>query len=399
VKRPLEGVTVVGLEQVIAGPFCTRQLAELGARVIKIERLGDGDAARGYDKTVLGQSSHFVWVNRSKESLALDVKHPQASEVLKRLVAKADVFVQNLAPGAAERIGLGAAELRARHPRLIWCGISGYGPGGPYAEKRAYDLLVQCETGLLSVTGTPEQPSKAGISVADIAAGMYAMTSILAALYRRQADGVGATLDITMFESLGEWMGFPGYFTAYGGEAPARSGAHHATIVPYGPFKAGDGGTVFLSIQNEREFERFCDVVLMNSNLKSDPRFSSGPARAANREAMHAEIGKTFQKLKAAEVIQRLEQAGIANAKLNSAQEFWDHPQLEARDRWREIGSPAGPIDAMKPPFNLDGFEPRMDAVPGLGEHSRPILEDLGFSAIEIRQMEKTGIVQLGGKT
>ena len=393
-KRPLEGITVVGLEQVIAGPFCTRQLAELGARVIKIERTGDGDAARGYDRTVKGQSSHFVWVNRSKESLVLDVKHPGAKPVLDKLMQKADVFVQNLAPGAAERLGLGAAELRAKHPQLIWCGISGYGPGGPYAGKKAYDLLVQCEAGLLSVTGTPAQPSKAGISVADIAAGMYAMSSILAALYRRQSEGVGATLDITMFESLGEWMGFPGYFSAYGGEAPPRSGASHATIVPYGPFKAGDGGTVFLSIQNEREFERFCDVVLLNSALKKDSRFSSGPARAGNRDAMHAEIENIFLKLKAAEIIARLEQAGIANAKLNSMQEFWDHPQLEARDRWREVGSPAGPIDAMKPPFNLDGFEPRMDAVPALGAHSRAILAELGFSAAEIQRMAKEKIIQ-----
>jgi len=396
VKRPLEGITVVGLEQVIAGPFCTRQLAELGARVIKIERPGGGDAARGYDRTVKGQSSHFVWVNRSKESLSLDVKHPGAKPVLDKLMRKADVFVQNLAPGAAERLGLGAAELRAKHPRLIWCGISGYGPAGPYAEKKAYDLLVQCEAGLLSVTGTPEQPAKAGVPVADIAAGMYALSSILAALYRRAQEGVGATLDITMFESLGEWMGFPAYFTAYGGEAPPRSGAHHATIVPYGPFKAGDGGTVFLSIQNEREFERFCDVVLLNSNLKTDSRFSSGPVRARNRDAMHAEIEVVFSKLSSFQVIERLETAEIANAKLNSMQEFWDHPQLKARDRWREIGTPAGPIEAMKPPFNLDGFEPRMDAVPALGEQSTKILAELGFSPSEIQGMVKANIIEKG---
>jgi crotonobetainyl-CoA:carnitine CoA-transferase CaiB-like acyl-CoA transferase len=396
VKRPLEGITVVGLEQVIAGPYCTRQLAELGARVIKIERTGEGDAARGYDKSVNGQSSHFVWVNRSKESLALDVKHPQAKQVLDRLLQKADVFVQNLAPGAVERLGLGAAELRAKHPRLIWCGISGYGAGGPYAEKRAYDLLVQCESGLLSVTGTPEQPAKAGISVADIAAGMYAMSSILAALYRRQAEGVGATLDITMFESLGEWMGFPAYFTAYGGEQPPRTGAHHATIVPYGPFKAGDGGTVFLSIQNEREFERFCALVLGNKALSLDVRFSSGPARAKNRDAMHAEIEQVFSGLTAAQVIERLEAAGIANAKLNSMQEFWDHPQLAARGRWAEVGSPGGRIRATKPPFNLDGFEPRMDAVPALGAHSRTILAELGFSSPDIEKMKSDKIIQEG---
>jgi crotonobetainyl-CoA:carnitine CoA-transferase CaiB-like acyl-CoA transferase len=398
VKRPLDGITVVGLEQVIAGPFCTRQLAELGARVIKIERPGGGDAARGYDRTVIGQSSHFVWVNRSKESIALDVKHPDAKPILEKLLQKADVFVQNLAPGAAERLGLGAAELRAKYPKLVWCGISGYGPGGPYADKKAYDLLVQCEAGLLSVTGTPDQPAKAGISVADIAAGMYAMSSILAALYRRQAEGVGATLDITMFESLGEWMGFPGYFTAYGGEAPPRTGASHATIVPYGPFKAGDGKTVFLSIQNEREFERFCDVVLLNSKLKTDSRFSSGPARARNRDAMHAEIERVFAKLSSFQVIERLETAEIANAKLNSMQEFWDHPQLEARDRWREVGSPAGPIDALKPPFNIDGFEPRMDAVPALGAHGRAILSELGFSTDAIQAFVRDKIIQEEGK-
>ena len=397
-KRPLEGITVVGLEQVIAGPFCTRQLAELGARVIKIERPGGGDAARGYDRTVKGLSSHFVWVNRSKESLALDVKHPDAKPILEKLIQRADVFVQNLAPGAAERLGLGAAELRAKHPELIWCGISGYGPAGPYAEKKAYDLLVQCETGLLAVTGTPGQPAKAGIPVADIAAGMYAFSSILAALYRKAREGIGATLDITMFESLGEWMGFPANFTAYGGEAPPRSGAHHATIVPYGPFKAGDGGTVFLSIQNEREFERFCDAVLLDSALTADSRFSNGPARLRNRDAMHEEIHRIFAKLSSAQVIERLEKAQIANAKLNTMQEFWDHPQLEARDRWREVGSPAGPLRAMRPPFNMDRFEPRMGAVPALGEHSRAVLSDLGFTSGEIQQAQDNGVIEEGGK-
>ncbi len=386
-KRPLDGVTVVALEQVIAGPFCTRQLAELGARVIKIERPDGGDAARAMDRTVQGLSSHFVWTNRSKESLALDVKHAQAKEILARLLATADVFVQNLAPGAAERLGLGAAELRARHPRLVWCGISGYGPSGPYAEKKAYDLLVQCEAGLLSVTGSPEAPAKAGIPVADIAAGMYALSSILAALLRREREGVGATLDITMFESLGEWMGFPAYFTAYGGEAPPRSGAYHATIIPYGPFHAGDGKSVFLSIQNEREFARFCDQVLGDAALAKDARFSSSPARVQNRDAMHAEIGRVFSRLTAAKVEQRLDSAGIANARLNTMQEFWDHPQLAARGRWAEVDTPAGAIRAMKPPFNLSEFEPRMTAVPALGEHSRKVLAELGYAADDIERL------------
>ena len=392
--RPLEGVTVVALEQVIAGPFCTRQLAELGARVIKIERPEAGDQSRSMDHTVQGLSSHFVWTNRSKESLALDVKHAQAKEILARLLAKADVFVQNLAPGAAERLGLGAAELRTRHPKLVWCGISGYGPSGPYAEKKAYDLLVQCEAGLLSVTGTPEAPAKAGIPVADIAAGMYAMSSILAALLRRERDGVGATLDITMFEALGEWMGFPAYFTAYGGSAPPRSGAYHATIVPYGPFRAGDGRTVFLSIQNEREFARFCDKVLENAALAKDVRFASGPARLQNRDAMHSEIGKVFGKLTAAQVVELLERAEIANARLNTMQEFWEHPQLEARGRWAEVDTPAGPIRAMKPPFNLSDFEPRMAAVPALGEHSRKVLAELGYATADIERLAAAGAIR-----
>jgi itaconate CoA-transferase len=382
--RPLEGVTVVALEQVIAGPFATRQLAELGARVIKIERPGGGDASRSYDTTVKGQSSHFIWVNRSKESLALDVKQPAAKEILGRLIARADVFVQNLAPGAAERLGLGAEILRKRHPRLIWCGISGYGPSGPYADKKAYDLLVQCEAGLLSVTGAPEAPAKAGIPVADIAAGMYAFSSILAALLRRERGGEGATLDITMFEALGEWMGFPAYFTAYGGAAPARSGAHHSTIVPYGPFRAGDGGTVFLSVQNEREFARFCEQVLRNPALAADPRFANGTARLKNRDAFHTEIERVFAGLTATQVIERLEAAQIANARLNDMQEFWRHPQLQARGRWAQVDTPAGPIDALKPPFNLSGFEPRMDGVPAVGQHSRAILAELGYGETEI---------------
>jgi itaconate CoA-transferase len=391
--RPLDGITVVALEQVIAGPFATRQLAELGARVIKIERPQGGDAARAYDRTVKGQSSHFVWVNRSKESLALDVKHPEAKGILARLLAKADVFLHNLAPGAVERLGLGAHELRTKHPRLIWCGISGYGPAGPYASKKAYDLLVQCEAGLLSVTGTPESPAKAGIPAADIAAGMYAFTSILAALLRRSRNGEGATIDVTMLEALGEWMGFPAYFTAYGGEAPPRSGAYHATIVPYGPFKASDGQTVFISVQNEREFAQFCDVVLKKPSLKTDSRFSSGPARFRNREAMHREIEKVFGGLSGGQIIERLESADIANARLNDMQEFWRHPQLQARGRWAKVASPAGEIDALKPPFNLTGCEPRMEAVPALGEHSRAILAEMGYSKTVIDRLAAAGAV------
>jgi len=378
---------------VIAGPFATRQLAELGARVIKIERPQGGDSARAYDRTVKGLSSHFVWVNRSKESLALDVKHPGAKAVMEKLLEKADVFLHNLAPGAVERLGLGSRELREKHPRLIWCGISGYGPAGPYASKKAYDLLVQCEAGLLSVTGTSESPVKAGIPAADIAAGMYAFSSILAALVRRSRSGEGATIDVTMLEALGEWMGFPAYFTAYGGAAPPRSGAYHATIVPYGPFRAGDGETVFLAVQNEREFAAFCDLVLKKSALKADERFASGPARSRNREAMHAEIDRVFSQLTSTQVVERLETADIANARLNDMGQFWRHPQLEARGRWAKVGSPAGEIDALKPPFNLSGFEPRMDAVPALGEHSRSILAELGYAEADVANLVKTGAI------
>jgi itaconate CoA-transferase len=391
--RPLDGFTVVALEQVIAGPFATRQLAELGARVIKIERPGGGDPARAYDRTVKGLSSHFVWVNRSKESLALDLKHPAATEVLERLLGMADVFLQNLAPGAAERLGLGPVELRKKHPRLVWCGISGYGPAGPYAAKKAYDLLVQCEAGLLSVTGTPEAPAKAGIPVADIAAGMYAFSSILAALLRRSRTGEGATLDITMFESLGEWMGFPAYFTAYGGSAPPRSGAHHSTIVPYGPFRTGDGGSVFLSVQNEREFARFCEAVLNKKSLADDARFSSGPARRQNREAMHAEIEAVFSRMKASDVMQKLDAADIANARLNGMQEFWRHPQLAARGRFAKVGSAAGEIDVLKPAANIEGMDPRIEAIPDVGQHSRALLAELGYSDQDIARLAAEGVI------
>ena len=391
--RPLEGITVVALEQVIAGPFATRQLAELGARVIKIERPEVGDPARSYDSTVRGQSSHFVWTNRSKESLTLDLKAPKAGAILEKLLCGADVFLHNLAPGAVERLGLGAAELRARHPRLVWCGISGYGPSGPYARKKAYDLLVQCEAGLLSITGTEEAPAKAGIPVADIAAGMYAFSSILAALLRRERSGEGATLDITMLESLGEWMGFPSYFAAYGGTAPRRSGAYHATIVPYGPFAAGDGGTVFLSVQNEREFARFCERVLGRGELASDARFCSAPRRLENRAAMHAEIERAFRGMTTAEVISRLDAADIANARLNGIDDFWRHPQLAARARRVSVPSPGGAIDALKPPLNLDGFEARMEAIPALGQHTRAILGELGYGAAEIAALQREKVV------
>src|SRR5215213_1408245 len=336
---PLEGITVVALEQAVAAPFATRQLADLGARVIKVERPGVGDFARSYDETVRGMSSHFVWLNRSKESLALDLKQDEAREILRRLVARTDVFVQNLAPGAAGRLGFGAEELRARHPGLVYCGISGYGEGGPYTKKKAYDLLVQCEAGLVAITGTPETPSKVGISVADIAAGMYAYSGILSALLRRERTGEGATLEVSMLEALGEWMGFPAYFAGYGGEEPRRSGASHAAIVPYGPFECGDGEVIFLGIQNEREWKKFCEEVLGRDGMAEDERFSSNSRRVENRDELHAEIESVFARLSENEAIERLEEASIANARLRTVQQFLDHPQLKARDCWREVES------------------------------------------------------------
>lgn len=373
---PLQGITVVSLEQAVAAPFTTRQLADLGARVIKIERPGSGDFARGYDTTVLGQSSHFVWLNRSKESLTLDVKHPEAKEILDRLISRADVFVQNLVPGAASRLGLSSEALIAKHPRLIVCNISGYGPGN---QKKAYDLLIQCESGFMSVTGTPETPSKAGISIADIAAGMYGYSGILTGLYQRERTGRGTSIDVSMLEALGEWMGYPAYFTGYGGTPPPRTGAAHATIHPYGPFPTGDGKTVFFGIQNEREWASFCTVVLEQSGLATDPRFNSNSQRDAHRQELTDLIVGVFSRLSAAQVVERLEQAQIANARLNTMQEFWDHELLKARNRWREVNTPNGSIKALLPPVTMRRVEPRMDGIPAVGQHTRAILGELGF--------------------
>jgi itaconate CoA-transferase len=376
--RPLEGLLVVALEQAVAAPFATRQLADLGARVIKVERPGAGDFARGYDETVRGMSSHFVWLNRSKESLALDVKSDEGRAVLSRLVARADVFVQNLAPGAVERLGLGAATLRQSHPGLIHCSISGYGIGGPYSEKKAYDLLVQCESGLVSITGTEESPAKVGISVADIAAGMYAYTGVLTALLRRGRSGEGATIEISMLESLAEWMGFPLYYTLYGGIQPARTGAAHAAIAPYGPFQAADG-VVFLGVQNEREWAAFCDGVLEHPALAADERFSSNSGRVAHRAVLHEAIQAVFRTVSSEELLRRLDVAGIANARLRDVRSLIDHPQLLARERWREVDSPVGPLEALLPPAGLDDDEPVMGPIPSPGEHTEAILRELGM--------------------
>jgi crotonobetainyl-CoA:carnitine CoA-transferase CaiB-like acyl-CoA transferase len=390
---PLTGITVLALEQAVAAPFATRQLADLGARVIKIERPGVGDFARGYDETLQGLSSYFAWLNRSKESLTLNLKHPEASHIMHKLLAGADVFVQNLSPGAMERIGLGTEVLTQSYPRLIVCDISGYGSTGPYRDKKAYDLLVQCETGLVSITGTPETPSKAGISIADISAGMYGFSGILTALYQRERTGKGASLEVSLFESLGEWMGAPAYFTAYSGTSPARNGATHATIAPYGPFRTGDGKQVNLGIQNEREWATFCTVVLKQPDLAQDPRFESNSKRVANREALHAAINAVFSQLTSEQVIDRLDEAQIANAHMNSMQEFWEHPQLEARQRWREVDSPAGTLKALRPPVTMDGVEPRMDRIPAVGEQTESILEMLGYTNEQIDQLRIEGAI------
>ncbi|CAN5697415.1 CaiB/BaiF CoA-transferase family protein [soil metagenome] len=395
-ELPLEGMTVVSLEQAVAAPFATRQLADFGARVVKIERPGVGDFARGYDETVKGMSSHFVWLNRSKESLALDLKKDQAKEILRRLVARSDVFVQNLAPGAAGRLGFGAKELREQHPRLVYCSVSGYGEGGPYTEKKAYDLLVQCEAGLVSITGTEDTPSKVGISVANIAAGMYAYSGILSALLRRERTGEGATLEVSMLEALGEWMGFPAYFAGYGGEEPTRTGASHTAIAPYGPFECGDGQTIFLGIQNEREWKRFCEEVLGQGGTAEDERFDTNTKRVENRPALHAEIEEVFSGLSSEEVIDKLEEAEIANARMRTVQEFLAHPQLEARGRWREFGSPVGSLRGLLPPGNLEGTEPVMASIPEVGEQTGEILDELGYEEAEIKALRENRATAMG---
>lgn len=393
---PLEGVTVVSLEQAVATPFATRQLADLGARVIKIERPGVGDFARGYDETVKGLASHFVWLNRSKESLTLDLKKDAGKEILRRLVARSDVFVQNLAPGAAERLGFGAEELREEYSQLVYCSVSGYGEGGPYTKKKAYDLLVQCEAGLVSITGTPDTPSKVGISIADIAAGMYAYSGILSALLRRERTGDGATLEISMLEALGEWMGFPAYFAGYGGEEPARTGASHTAIAPYGPFECGDGQTIFLGIQNEREWKKFCEEVLRQEQMAEDERFDTNTKRVENRPALHAEIEEVFSNLSSEEVIEKLEEASVANARMRSVRGFLEHPQLEARGRWREFGSPVGSLRGLLPPVTLDEEEPMMGPVPEVGEHNAALLAELGYEEAKISALRRDGVTSIG---
>ena len=388
--RPLDGITVVSLEHAIAAPFCTRQLADLGARVIKIERPGLGDFARAYDTRVRGQASHFVWTNRSKESLTLDLKQPDALAVLRELLKDADVLVQNLAPGAAARMGLSFEALSPTHPKLIVCDISGYGEDGPYRDKKAYDLLIQSEAGLLSITGTPESPSKAGNSMADIAAGMYAYTNILSALLLRGKTGQGSHIDVSMLEALGEWMSYPLYYAFEGASPPPRTAASHASIYPYGPFAAGDGGTVMLGLQNEREWKVFCDVVLRDGSLATDVRFNTNALRNTHRAELLQLILGMFANMSTSEVEARLDEAQIANARMNDMAGVWAHPQLKARERWQTVGSPAGEIPALLPPGRNNRYDYRMDAVPAVGEHTEAILRQLGLDDAAIQALRTT---------
>lgn len=392
-KPPLSGVTVVSVEQAVAAPYATRQLADLGARVIKVERPGEGDFARRYDTTVHGHSSYFVWINRSKESLTLDLKDARGRAILHGLLQDADVFVQNLAPGAADRLGLGTDELTRRHPRLIPCTISGYGTSGPWADRKAYDLLMQCQTGLVSLTGTPQETARTGISVADIAAGMYAYSGVLTALYTRATTGTAHPVEVSLFEALAEWMGQPAYYTRYGGAQPPRLGAQHATIAPYGTYRAADGREVLFSVQNEREWAALCAEFLGRPELTDDPRFATGSDRVAHREELNAVIAERFARADADELLEDLEAIGIACAGVNDVAAFLDHPVLAARDRWREVAVPGGTVEALLPPADLAGLPARMDPVPAVGEHTEAILTELGRSPEEIAALRADGVV------
>lgn len=390
--HPLAGIIVVSLEQAVAAPFASRQLADLGARVIKIERPGTGDFSRHYDTKTKGLSSYFVWLNRTKESLSLNLKHPEATDVMTRLLERADVFIQNLVPGAIDRLGLGPETLRARFPQLITCSISGYGPEGPYQEKRAYDLLIQAETGVVSLTGTDESPVKVGISIADIAAGVYAYSGILTALLVREKTGQGRHLEVSLFDALGEWVLAPAYY-AHDGPSPRRTGAAHAIIAPYGPYPTGDQGTLFIAIQNELEWSRFCRQVLAAPELVEDPRFAANPARVEHRAELDGLIQTAFEKYTTTELIERLDAAEIAWGQQRTVEEFTRHPQRQARNRFEEVDSPAGPLWALRPPVELEGIEPLMGPIPAAGQHTAAILAELGYEPAEIERLRASGMM------
>lgn len=391
--RPLQGTTVVALEQAVAAPFATRQLADLGARVIKIERPGTGDFARDYDQSVCGMSSHFVWLNRSKESLTLDIKRPEAAGVMERLIGRADVFVQNLSPDSAVRLGVGARQLRARFPSLVACDISGYGSDGPYAGKKAYDLMVQAEAGLLSINGSADEPAKVAISVADISAGMYALTSILSALLVQSRTGRGSAIEISMLEALGEWMGYPLYYSGYGDKPLSRTGARHATIAPYGPFSVAHGELIYLGVQNEREWLAFCREVLRQPALATDSRFNSNSRRVKHLSELHDIVNPILSALSVKQAIARLDRAGVAHARFNTVEEFATHPQFSARGRWTEVGSPVGALRALYPPWSIENVEPRMDPVPGIGQQTGDILRELGYDESVVESWRSAGVV------
>ncbi|AII10469.1 CaiB/BaiF CoA transferase family protein [Rhodococcus opacus] len=390
---PLAGVTVVSVEQAVAAPFATRQLADLGARVIKVERPDGGDFARQYDETVKGSSSYFVWLNRAKESITLDLKQPGGRAILDELLAGADVFVQNLAPGAVQRMGLDAVSLADAHPSLIMCNVSGYGTGGPWDARKAYDLLIQSEVGLVSITGNPDSVAKVGISIADIAAGMYAYSGILSALYARAQTGIVNSVDVSLFDALAEWMSAPANYTKYGGRAPARTGARHATIAPYGPHTTRDGKQIVLAIQNEREWASFCTIVMDSPRLAGDPSFGRNSLRVANDARLRSLIDERFGALAYREARDLLDRAGIAYADVNSIDEFLDHPVLATRGRWQTVDTPGGPVEALKPPAILSRTPPHMGSVPYLGQHTDAILRGLGRSESDISRLRDDAAV------
>lgn len=390
---PLEGIKIISLEQAVAVPFASRQLADLGARVIKIERPETGDFARNYDQTVKGMSSHFVWINRSKESLTLNMKADSGKSIFKDLLKDADVVLQNLAPGAMNRLGFSNEELHKINDKLIICNISGYGSNGSYVNKKAYDLLIQCEAGFLSITGTEETPSKAGISVADIAAGMYAYSGILSSIIKRARTGKGEVLDISMLEALGEWMGFPMYYSLYGDKEPKRTGSHHATIYPYGPFQTAGEETIFFAIQNEREWVNFCENILHNPDLAVDSRYCNNSKRVENKESLQREIEDVLSTKSLHEVMNELEENKIANAQLKNIKQFANHTQLRERKRWIDVETPVGRIKSLLPPAANSKEDIKVSPIPEIGEHTNQILTELGMDQDTIKQLKDSQVI------